>query len=91
MSTEPNKDFELFDVDHEDTGWVREITFFFRGEFGKMLLAWDANSGYTNFEVLDEPSFDSDDDQDAYDKFMDDQSIEAWALLSDSYLKGNKQ
>jgi hypothetical protein len=69
-------DLEVFDVEQRTNGWVREITFFFRGKRGRMFIAFEESTGYTNCEILDYPSFENDEDAGAFEEFWD--NYEAW-------------
>lgn len=78
MSEKP-KDLELFDVEEESTGWVREVVFFFRGKRGKMFLAYNGTTGeYTNCEILQSPVFDNEADEEAFEDFWDDAEDYRW-------------
>ena len=80
---------ELFDVDQESTGWTREITFFYKGVKGKLLLAWHTYEGYTNFEFMERPTFDTlEQVEEFYEWFEDTTEIE-WDLATHKWEEEN--
>lgn len=87
--TQSTKDIEIFDVEEESTGWTRVIDFTYKGNLGKMLLAWNANDDYTNCEVLEYPKFTNEQDEDSFDGWFESITPEQWDVASDKYQKEN--